>query len=106
MNQEEQTASNRTAWSHAAYYEVWCKVYGAPQQVAAELRRDPSAALKRYLPHTGDVRGKRILNPLVRIPMKSATDSAIKADTCSGIRPDSLSERSDAVVHGLRKCPE
>ena len=34
----------------------------------------------------------------LRIPVKSATDS--------GIRPDRFSERSDTVIHGLRKCPE
>jgi hypothetical protein len=43
---------------------------------------------------------------IVRIPANSATESAIKADTNSGIRPDSLSERSDAVIHRLQKCPD
>jgi len=38
-----------------------------------------------------------LMTPL-RIPVKTATDSGIKAD--------SLSERSDAVIDGLRKCPE
>jgi len=52
---------NRAAWN-AGRYDAWVAEMGAPEQEARVLAADPAHKLRRLLPHTGDVAGKRICN--------------------------------------------
>lgn len=52
---------NREAWN-AGRYAAWVAANGAPADAAKLLIADPRHALRRLLPHLGDVRGKRICN--------------------------------------------
>jgi 2-polyprenyl-3-methyl-5-hydroxy-6-metoxy-1,4-benzoquinol methylase len=58
---EEATALNRRAWN-ASRYEAWEQSRGPPEAAAAGLVKDPRHALRRLLPHLGDVAGRRVLN--------------------------------------------
>jgi SAM-dependent methyltransferase len=59
---------------------MWCRFYGTPESVAAELRQDPWEPLKRYRSHLGKVRGERILNPLGSIGRKAVPLAMLGAD--------------------------
>lgn len=54
---------NRRAWEAQAY-ESWVKAYGTPAEQARTLAADPAHKLRRFLPYLGNVRGKRVANPL------------------------------------------
>ncbi|MDI6774354.1 MAG: hypothetical protein QME60_03020 [Verrucomicrobiota bacterium] len=53
--------------------------------------------------HINALRGDRVSAEVLRV--SKVVRIPVKADTDSGIRPDSCRSVSDAVVHGLRKCP-
>ncbi len=52
---------NREAWEAQAY-EAWVRLYGTPQIYAQRL--EPAHKLRHVAPHLGDLRGKKIANPL------------------------------------------
>ncbi|NLW51193.1 MAG: methyltransferase domain-containing protein [Candidatus Brocadiaceae bacterium] len=80
MDQKSHSEVNRAAWSHPAYYDAWCKHYGAPRGVAAEIARDPWGQLRRYQPHLGQVDGKRVVNLLGSIGRKAVPLAMLGAD--------------------------
>ena len=54
---------NRRAWEAQAYGS-WVKAYGTPAEQARKLSADPAHKLRRFLPYLGDVKGRRVANPL------------------------------------------
>lgn len=54
---------NRQAWEAQAY-ESWTRVYGTPADLAAELVANPAHRLRRFTPYLGDLKGKKLANPL------------------------------------------
>ena len=63
MEHEQITTKNRIAWE-AQSYQAWVYAYGAPEQAALTLLRDPTRKLKKILPHLPNPKGERIANPL------------------------------------------
>ena len=63
MKEDDMVAQNRVSWEARAY-EGRCASYGPPHEEAEVLRRDPEHKLRRLLPHLGEIRGRRIGNPL------------------------------------------
>ncbi len=54
---------NKAAWEAQAY-KSWLRAYGTPDKVASELMADPAHKPRRFLPHLGNIEGKRIASPL------------------------------------------
>ena len=71
---ENQSSTNRTAWSYRAY-EFWTRSRGTPSEFAKKLLQDPQANINaRYVDLLIDLPGKRILNALgsngrIAVPM-------------------------------------
>jgi SAM-dependent methyltransferase len=55
------SAINQAAWNTGAY-EAWVIENGTPPELAAKL--EPEQQLRRVLKHLGDLKGKKIANPL------------------------------------------
>ena len=55
------SAINQAAWNTGAY-EAWVIENGTPEELAAKL--EPELVLKRVLKHLGDLKGKKVANPL------------------------------------------
>ena len=58
-----QASRNKIAWEHQAY-RFWVQSTGTPDQVAADMLDDPGRWLRRHLHLLGDVKDRRVLNPL------------------------------------------
>ena len=63
MSQRKMVTQNRKAWEADAYAS-WVKAYGLPEKAAAELIKNPTHKARRILPYLGDIKSKRIANPL------------------------------------------
>ena len=61
---------NKKAWSYNAY-DFWVKELGRPEELAIEMISDPAYHLRRHIEYLGDVKGKKIVNPLGSCGKKS-----------------------------------
>jgi SAM-dependent methyltransferase len=61
MNQSDMSAINQAAWNTGAY-EAWVLKNGTPTELTSKL--EPERVLRRVLKHLGDLRGKKVANPL------------------------------------------
>lgn len=59
----ELSEQNRRAWEAQAY-EAWMRQYGTPQDYAVKLGETFAYKLRHIAPHLGDLRGKKVANPL------------------------------------------
>jgi 2-polyprenyl-3-methyl-5-hydroxy-6-metoxy-1,4-benzoquinol methylase len=61
--QEEQSGVNERAWNQSPY-NAWVNRYGAPNEAAAKIKKDPPSVLKSLYQHIGDLKGKKVVNLL------------------------------------------
>lgn len=54
---------NKIAWEFNSY-EFWCQYNGKPNDYASRIVSDPIHPLRRHIKLLGDVKGKKIANPL------------------------------------------
>ncbi len=61
MNSQKFSDINKKAWDYDTYH-YWTKTYGAPEEMAHNIKANPLKYLKWYTNYFGDVSGKSILN--------------------------------------------
>ena len=61
MSDDPVRDQNQRAWN-AGRYDAWARAEGGAEQAAKEITSDPPRAVRRLLPHLGDVSGARICN--------------------------------------------
>ena len=57
------SSQNKKAWSYCAY-DFWVKELGRPEDAAKSMMADPSYYLRRHIELFGNIKDKKIINPL------------------------------------------
>lgn len=60
---DKQSEQNKQAWNYRAH-EFWLKELGDPKSLARDMLKDPRCFLRRYIDELGNLKGKKIINPL------------------------------------------
>ncbi|MFD1675761.1 class I SAM-dependent methyltransferase [Alicyclobacillus fodiniaquatilis] len=77
--QEHLSRANKTAWETKAY-QAWVHEFGAPNQLAKELKQNLTHTLRYWLKYIGDPAGKRVLNLLGSHGRKAISLALMGAD--------------------------
>ncbi|WP_053373182.1 class I SAM-dependent methyltransferase [Paenibacillus sp. FJAT-27812] len=77
--QEELAKANKAAWETKAY-QAWTQYFGAPEELAAELKREHKHHLRYWLKYIGDPASKRMVNLLGSHGRKAISLALLGAD--------------------------
>lgn len=77
--QEQMSSTNKAAWESKAY-QAWTQHHGAPDELAVQLKQDPTYKLRYWLKYTGDPSGLKVLNLLGSHGMKAICFALLGAE--------------------------
>ncbi len=70
---------NKKAWTYNAY-DFWTKELGTPEVIGAKMMSNPEHYLRRHIRYLGNVKGKKIVNPLGSCGKKAIPLALMGAD--------------------------
>lgn len=70
---------NKKAWTYNAY-DLWVKELGTPEEIGTKMMSNPEYYLRRHIRYLGNVKGKKIVNPLGSCGKKAIPLALLGAD--------------------------